>query len=93
MSLTKEDLIDKVEFIGEWKVLQVRNKTVIKDSGVVVSESYNRDSYYPGDELPEGLQPYAEGVWTESLISDYKAQLDEAATGFPPPPEEEEIKK
>jgi len=75
MSLTKERLIDKVEFIGEWKILQVRNKTVIKEDSVVVSESFDRDSYYPGDELPEELQPYANGVWTETLISDYAAHL------------------
>lgn len=75
MSLTKENLIDKVEFIGEWKVLQVRNKTVIKENSVVLSESFDRDSYYPGDELPEELQPYANGVWTETLISDYAAHL------------------
>jgi hypothetical protein len=75
MSLTKENLIDKVEFVGEWKIIQVRNKTVIKDNGVVISESYSRDSYYPGVELPEELQPYADGVWTETLISGYAAHL------------------
>lgn len=84
MSLTKENLIDKVEFIGEWKVLQVRNKTVIKENSVVLSESFDRDSYYPGDELPEELQPYANGVWTETLISDYAAHLQalEEATQY-----------
>lgn len=75
MSLTKERVLDKVEFVGEWKILQVRNKTVIKEDSVVVSESFDRDSYYPGDELPEDLQPYANGVWTEALISDYAAHL------------------
>ena len=90
MSLTKEDLRDKVEFVGEWRVLQVRNKTVIKEAGVVVSESYSRDSYYPGDELPEDLQPYANGVWTESLISDYADYLQavEESTQYPEPTEE-----
>jgi hypothetical protein len=87
MSLTKEYLIDKVEFVGEWKVIQVRNKTVIKDNGVVVSESFDRDSYYPGDELPEDLQPYANGVWTETLISEYAAHLQalQESTQYPEP--------
>ena len=75
MSLTKEKVIDKVEFVGEWKALQVRNKTVIKENDVVVSESFERDSYMPGDDLPDEIQPYADGVWTESLISDYMAHL------------------
>lgn len=84
MSLTKERVLDKVEFVGEWKVLQVRNKTVIKENSVVLSESFDRDSYYPGDELPEDLQPYANGVWTETLISEYAAHLQalEEATEY-----------
>ena len=41
MSLTKERALDKVEFVGEWKVLQVRNKTVIKENSVVLSESFD----------------------------------------------------
>jgi len=87
MSLTKEYLIDKVEFVGEWKVLQVRNKTVIKDNDVIISESFDRNSYYPGDELPEDLQPYADGVWTENLISDYATHLQalEESTQYPEP--------
>ena len=87
MSLTKENLIDKVEFIGEWKVLQVRNKTVIKENSNIISENFNRDSYYPGDELPEDLQPYANGVWTETLISEYAAHLQalEEATQYSEP--------
>lgn len=75
MSLTKENLIDKVEFVGEWKALQARNKTIVKENGNIISESFSRDCYYPGDELPAELQPYANGVWTESLISDYAAHL------------------
>ena len=87
MSLTKERALDKVEFVGEWKVLQVRNKTVIKENSVVLSESFDRDSYYPGDELPEDLQPYANGVWTETLISEYAAHLQalEEATQYSEP--------
>ena len=85
MSLTKERVLDKVEFVGEWKVLQVKNKTVIKENNFVVSESYDRDSYYPGDEVPAELQPYTNGVWTEALISDYAAHLQslEEATQYP----------
>jgi hypothetical protein len=75
MSLTKENLIDKVEFVGEWKALQARNKTIVKENDNIISESFSRDCYYPGDELPAELQPYANGVWTESLISDYAAHL------------------
>jgi len=89
MSLTRERLIDKVEFVGEWKIIQVRNKTVIKENDVIISESYDRDTYCPGAELPLSLQPYADGVWTESFISDYTAYLESLATSqqYPEPVE------
>lgn len=77
MSLVKETVLDKVEFVGQWKCLQVRNKVVVKENRNIISETFSRDSYYPGDEnhedFPEILVPYITGVWTESLISDYKA--------------------
>jgi hypothetical protein len=85
MSLVKETLIDKVEFVGQWRCLQVRNKVVVKENNNIISETFSRDSYYPGDEdhedFPEILVPYITGVWTESLISDYKAYQSTHAGG------------
>ena len=71
MSLEKSITIDKVEFVGIYKTLCVRKATSVLEDGVTISTSYARESYDPKavSELPSELQPYAEGVWTEALIS------------------------
>lgn len=76
MALIKTQKIDKVEFVGDWKTIQVRNKIQIKEDDVVISESYHRNSYdidlgVAG--LPAELQPYATGVWTEELVAEWEA--------------------
>lgn len=76
MALIKTQKIDKVEFVGDWKTIQVRNKIQIKEDDVVISESYHRNSYeidlgVAG--LPVELQPYATGVWTNDLVAEWEA--------------------
>ena len=73
MSLEKSITIDKVEFVGIYKTLCVRKATSVLEDGVTISTSYARESYDPKavSELPYELQPYAEGVWTEELISEF----------------------
>ena len=76
MSLTKKTLIDKVEFVGKYKTLQVRYCTQIIENEEVISKSYERDSYSLGQELTEELQPYAAGVWTDELKNELQAEID-----------------
>lgn len=84
MSLVKTIEIDKVEFVGKWKTIQVRTRTDISENGVVISSSYERDSYQLIDysanaDLPQDVQPYVEGVWTEDLRSALQSDIDENA--------------
>jgi len=51
MAITKETLVDKCEVLGEWKQLQVRTATRIKEDGVLLSETYHRHVVHPGDDL------------------------------------------
>jgi len=76
MSLTKTRLIDKVEFVGKYRTLQVRYCTQIIENDDVISQSYERDSYSLGQELPEELKPYADGVWTDELKDELQAEID-----------------
>jgi hypothetical protein len=85
MALNKTTSINKVEFSGKWKTLQVRHLVEVKDGEEIIAQSYSRDSYQPGETLPEELQPYATGVWTDELISEYNAWLESQK----PPAEEE----
>jgi len=42
MALTKEIKEDKIEIVGEYKNIQVRTATVIKEDGVEINRSFHR---------------------------------------------------
>ena len=47
MAITKEVMQDKIEVVGDFKHIQVRTATVIKEDGVELSRSYHRHSLAP----------------------------------------------
>ena len=42
MAITKEIVEDKIEIVGDYKSIQVRTATVIKEDGVELSRSFHR---------------------------------------------------
>ena len=44
MAITKELIEDKIEVVGDYKTIQVRTATVIKEDGVELSRSFHRHS-------------------------------------------------
>ena len=42
MALTKETIEDKIEIVGEYKNIQVRTATIIKEDGVEINRSFHR---------------------------------------------------
>ena len=42
MAITKELIEDKIEIVGEYKTVQVRTATVIKEDGVELTRSFSR---------------------------------------------------
>ena len=80
MSLEKQVIIDKVEFVGEFKNMQVRTKTSILENGESISDSFHREVYSIEDgieNLPEELQPYAVGVWTDEVLAAQQAAQEQ----------------
>lgn len=74
MSLIKQTTIDKVEIVGDFKTIQVREKTSVLEDGNEISSSYHRLMYQIFDydsisDLPVEIQPYAQGIWTEDLYA------------------------
>ena len=47
MAITKETVQDKIEVVGEFKHIQVRTATVIKEDGVELSRSFHRHIVSP----------------------------------------------
>tara|TARA_R100000742_G_C4263376_1_gene81232 strand:+ start:931 stop:1188 length:258 start_codon:yes stop_codon:yes gene_type:complete len=47
MAITKEIIEDKIEVVGDFKHIQVRTATVIKEDGVELSRSFHRHVVSP----------------------------------------------
>ena len=47
MAITKEIVQDKLEIVGDFKYIQVRTATIIKEDGVEISRSYHRHFITP----------------------------------------------
>ena len=47
MALSKEIKVDKIEIVGEYKAIQCREATIIKEDGVELSRSFSRHVLHP----------------------------------------------
>ena len=50
MAITKEVIQDKIEVVGDFKHIQVRTATVIKEDGVELSRSFHRHVVSPNSD-------------------------------------------
>ena len=97
MAITKEIKTDKIEIVTDYKNIQVRVQTTIKEDDVVISQSYtNRYILDPGsldasnnlvDTDVSGedatVQAVANAVWTDAVKTAWKEMIiaDKAARG------------
>ena len=47
MALTKEVKYDRVEIVGEYRAIQCREATIVKEDGVELSRSFHRHVLHP----------------------------------------------
>jgi len=76
MAITKTTKTDKIEIVGDFKHIQVREATVIEEDGVELTRSFHRYVLSPGDSLVSqsaDIQSIANAVWTEEVINAYSA--------------------
>ena len=51
MAITKEEIQDKFEVVGDFKMIQVRTATIIKEDGKEISRSYHRHVVAPDSDI------------------------------------------
>ena len=51
MAITKETVQDKIEIVGDFKYIQVRTATIIKEDGVEISRSFTRHVVSPDSDI------------------------------------------
>ena len=47
MALTKEIVYDRTEIVGDYKAIQCREATIVKEDGVELSRSFHRHVLHP----------------------------------------------
>ena len=82
MSLTEETIQDKIEIVGDYKMVQVRTATVIKRDGAEISRSYHRHVVAPNinaDDLANEsteVQAICNAVHTDAIKTAYATHLE-----------------
>ena len=88
MALTETQVEDKIEVVGDYKIIQVRTATVIKRDGVEISRAFSRHVLAPcaktddtwGDTDISGesteVQAIANAVWTDAIKTAYQQMID-----------------
>ena len=79
MVLTKETIIDKYEIVSEFKHIQCREATIIKEDGVEISRNSRRYVLTPDldvtSEIQE-IQDVSNVLWTQAVKDAWQAKLD-----------------
>jgi len=85
MALTKEIKIDKLEIVGDYKKIQIREAIVVSEDGVELAKSFHRRTISPNGsdavisaslatETTE-VQSVANAVWTDDVKRAYNTFL------------------
>ena len=89
MALTERFENDKIEIVGVYKAVQVRNATVIEKDGVEISRSFQRHVLHPGtvasgtstltDTDISGedadVQAICNAAWTDAIKESWRIKL------------------
>lgn len=83
MALTEETIEDKIEVVGDYRMVQVRTATVIKKDGVELTRSFHRHVVNPTDDTSgqsDEVKAICNVVHTDEIKEAYKKHL-ESQTG------------
>ena len=81
MALTEETIQDKIEIVGDYKIVQVRTATIIKKDGTEISRNFHRHSVEPNisaDNLAkesQEVQDICNAVHTDKIKKAYATYL------------------
>ena len=79
MALTEEKIEDKIEVVGDFKMINVRTATVIKRDGIEISRSFHRHVVTPDADTSgesDDVKAIAAQVHTDAIKTAYSAHLE-----------------
>ena len=83
MAITKEVRYDKTEIVGDFKHVQCREATIIKEDGVEISRSFHRHALAPDSDIsgePQETQDVCNAVWTDEVKAAWATFQEEQAS-------------
>ena len=81
MALTEETIQDKIEIVGDFKMIQVRTATIIKRDGTEISRSFHRHVVAPDSDTSgesDDVKAIAAQVHTDEIKTAYAKHLAES---------------
>ena len=78
MALTEETVEDKIEVVGEYKIVQVRTATVIKRDGVEINRTFHRHVVTPDANITgesAEVQAICNAAHTQAIKDAYAAHV------------------
>jgi hypothetical protein len=81
MALTERTVEDKIEIVGDYKMVQVRTATIIERDGVEISRSFHRHALAPDADISgesAEVQAICNAVWTQEVKDAYAASQGDA---------------
>ena len=82
MSLTEETVQDKIEVVGDYKIVQIRTARIIYDDGTEISRTFSRHVVEPNisaDDLAnesQEVQDICNAVHTDAIKTAYATHLE-----------------
>ena len=70
MALEKEVINDQYEIVTEWKHIQVRTATIVKEDGVELTRSFHRRVLTPDMNVSsesDEIKGMADALWTDAV--------------------------
>ena len=79
MALTEETVQDKIEIVGDYKIVQVRTATVIKRDGTEISRSFSRHVVAPNSDISKEsaeVKAICNALHTDEIKAAYTKHLE-----------------
>ena len=79
MALTEETIQDKIEIVGDYKIVQVRTAVIIKRDGTEISRSFARHTVAPDADISNEsaeVKAICNAVHTDAIKTAYATHLE-----------------
>jgi len=78
MALTERTEIDKIEIVGQHRIIQVRTATIVERDGLELTRAFERKAFAPNADVSEEsaeVRGIADAVWTQEIKNAYASHL------------------